>query len=119
MASYSESGGLLGYSNDAISTADVRWERIRQEAATLQQVLKLCDTTVRLPAVNGTTTYGSTGGFGRLRLLLSANAVKVGFGASTGGRTGTGGFARISLLQYSTSVSSSAETWLAKLEACN
>lgn len=78
------------------------------------------DATVKLPIVRvSTTTYGGTGGFGRLQLSLSADVVKVGFGVSAGGRTGIGGFSRISLLQYSTSVSPSAVTGLARLEACN
>jgi hypothetical protein len=80
----------------------------------------IADATLKLPTVRvSTTTYGGTGGFGSLWLSLRADAVKVGFGASAGGRTGTGGFSRISLLQYSTSVSSSAVTGLARLEACN
>ena len=36
-------------------------------------------------------TYTEPGGFGRLWLLLRANVVEVGFGASVGGLTGTGG----------------------------
>jgi hypothetical protein len=65
------------------------------------------------------TTYGGTGGLGRLWLLLSADAVEPGFGVSAGGRAGIGGFSRILLLQYSSSVSSSAVTGLARPEACN
>jgi hypothetical protein len=55
-------------------------------------------------------TYSGTGGFGRLQLLLGANGVEAGLGASAGGRTGMGGFSRTSLLQYSASVT---------LDACN
>jgi hypothetical protein len=80
---------------------------------------RIVDATLKTSTAKIYTTYGGIGGFGRLWLLLSADAVKVGFGTSAGGRTGIGGFSMISLLQYCTSVSSSSVTGLAKLEACN
>lgn len=57
-----------------------------------------------------TITYGGTGGFGRLQLLLGADGVEAGLDASAGGRAGMGGFFTTSLLQYSATVT---------LDACN
>jgi hypothetical protein len=81
---------------------------------------RISGATVEFTTVNvSTTTYSGTGGFGKLQLLLSGDAVGTGLGESAGGRAGTGGFFRISLLQYSTSASTSDVAVLARQETCN